>query len=78
MSRAKKTREMKTPKAKIPYDPDARDKRPPTAYKSDLSNGPELALTKADHDRIVEAKGRPATQDTIGAYSGGKGGSRYE
>jgi hypothetical protein len=57
---------MRSPEPKPVYDPD--EKKPPTYYKSDLSNGPELALTKADHDRLVEGKGRPITQDGIGYY----------
>lgn len=47
------------------------EKKERTSYANDLSNGPSLALTKADHDRIVEAMGRPYTQDPVGSFRKG-------
>ena len=48
----------------------------PTQYRNDLSNGPELALTKEQHDAIVEAKGRSYTDQEIRPRHGGTGAER--
>lgn len=46
------------------------------SYRNDLSNGPELALTKAQHDAIVEAKGRSYTDQEIRPRQGNNGAER--
>lgn len=50
--------------------------KPTTSYRNDLSNGPELALTKEQHDSIVAAKGRPYTDDEIRPRKGNNGAER--
>ena len=46
------------------------EKRRPATYGKDLGFV-DLALTKEDHDRLVEGRGRPVTDDPIGTYSKG-------